>query len=117
MAGINKVILVGNLGKDPEVKHLDGGNVVANITVATSEKYKDKQGEMVEETEWHNCSAWGKLAELMEKYLNKGSKVYIEGKLRTRSYEDQEGVTKYTTEVIVKELKFLSSKSESEGLV
>lgn len=112
---VNKVILVGNLGKDPEVKHLEGGNMVANITVATSEKYKNRDGEQVEETEWHNCSAWGKLAELMEKYLQKGSKVYLEGKMKTRSYDTEDGQTKYTTEVHVREMKFLSSAPSNEG--
>ena len=98
---VNKVILVGNLGKDPE--WANRGYLVV------------RDGEQVEETEWHNCSAWGKLAELMEKYLQKGSKVYLEGKMKTRSYEAEDGQTKYTTEVHVREMKFLSSAPSNEG--
>ena len=110
MAGVNKVILVGNLGKDPEVRHLDGGNSVANFTLATNEYYKDKQGARVERTEWHNISAWRGLAELAEKYLKKGSQVYVEGKLRTRQYQDKDQQTRYITEVIAEEISLLGNR-------
>ena len=110
MAGVNKVILVGNLGKDPEVRHLDGGNSVANFTLATNEYYKDKQGARVERTEWHNISAWRGLAELAEKYLKKGSQVYVEGKLRTRQYQDKDQQTRYITEVIAEEISLLGGR-------
>jgi single-strand DNA-binding protein len=110
MAGVNKVILVGNLGKDPEVRHLEGGNSVANFTLATNEHYKDKQGARVERTEWHNISAWRGLAELAEKYLKKGSQVYIEGKLRTRQYQDKDQQTRYITEIIAEEISLLGGR-------
>lgn len=98
---VNKVILVGNLGKDPEVRHLENGAVVANFSLATSETYKDRNtGEMLTNTDWHNIVLWRGLAEIAEKYLHKGDKVYIEGKLRNRSYQDQEGATKYITEIV-----------------
>ena len=100
MSGVNKVILVGRLGKDPDVKHLTNGQVVANFSMATSESYKDKQtGEKKEITDWHNIVLWRGLAEIAQKYLHKGDLIYIEGKLRTRSWE-QGGVTKYMTEII-----------------
>lgn len=100
--GINKVILVGNLGQDPEVKYMPSGGAVANITVATSESWRDKQtGEMKEVTEWHRVVLWGKLAEIAGEYLRKGSQVYIEGQLKTRKWTDQQGVEKYSTEVVV----------------
>ncbi|MGI4742211.1 MAG: single-stranded DNA-binding protein [Janthinobacterium lividum] len=110
MAGVNKVILVGNLGKDPEVRHLEGGNSVANFTLATNEYYKDKQGVRVERTEWHNISAWRGLAELAEKYLKKGTQVYVEGKLRTRQYQDKDQQTRYITEIIAEELSLLGGR-------
>ena len=100
MAGVNKVILVGNLGGDPEIRHLSTGTAVANINIATSESYKDRQtGERREQTEWHRVVLWRGLADIAEKYLRKGSKVYVEGKLRTRSWEDQSGQKRYTTEI------------------
>lgn len=110
MAGVNKVILVGNLGKDPEVRHLEGGNSVANFTLATNEYYKDKQGARVERTEWHNISAWRGLAELAEKYLKKGTQVYVEGKLRTRQYQDKDNQTRYITEIIAEEISLLGGR-------
>jgi single-strand DNA-binding protein len=114
MSGVNKVILVARLGKDPEVRHTEGGHTVANFSVATSESYKDKSGQKVEQTEWHNIVLWGKLAEVAEKYLNKGDQVYIEGKLRTRSWE-KDGITRYVTEVIGNNLTMLgSSGNKSE---
>ena len=101
MAGVNKVILIGNLGKDPEVRHLESGAVVANFPIATSETYKDrKTGEKITQTEWHNIVIWRGLAEVAEKYLKKGNSVYIEGKLRTRSWDDKEGNKRYTTEIV-----------------
>ena len=115
MAGsINKVILIGNLGKDPEIRHLESGVSVANYPIATSEVYKDrKTGEKVTQTEWHNIVLWRGLAEISEKYLKKGDKVYIEGKLRTRSWQDQEGNNRYTTEVIADNLTMLGKNSDN----
>ena len=102
MAGINKVIIVGNLGQDPEVKFMPSGEAVANISVATSESWKDKQtGEQKEKTEWHRVSMFGKLAEIAGEYLKKGSKVYIEGKLQTRKWTNQQGQDQYTTEIVL----------------
>lgn len=115
MAGVNKVILLGNLGKDPEVRHLENGRAVANFSIATSETYKNKQGEKVTNTEWHNVVLWTPLAEIAEKYLNKGNQVYIEGKLTSRSYEDKDGVTKYITEVVGREMTLLGGPSRPEG--
>jgi single-strand DNA-binding protein len=115
MAGsVNKVILIGNLGKDPEVRHLESGAVVANFSIATSETYKDRaSGEKKTQTDWHNIVIWRGLAEVAEKYLKKGSSVYIEGKLRTRSWDDKEGNTRYTTEVVADNMTMLGRASES----
>lgn len=110
MAGVNKVILVGNLGKDPEVRHLDNGRAVANFPLATSETYKNKQGERVTNTEWHNVVLWTPLAEIAERFLKKGGQVYIEGKITTRSWDDQDGNKRYTTEVVGREITLLGSK-------
>jgi single-strand DNA-binding protein len=114
MAGsVNKVILVGNLGKDPEVKNLQGGKSVANFSIATSETWKDRDGERQEKTEWHNCQVWGEnLIKVVDKYLSKGDKVYVEGKVQTRKWEDQDGKDRYSTEIVVYELKMLSTKGE-----
>jgi single-strand DNA-binding protein len=115
MSGVNKVILVGRLGKDPEVRNLENGATVANFTMATSETYKDKTtGERKEITEWHNVVLWRGLADIAAKYLHKGDQVYIEGKLRTRSWE-KEGVTRYTTEIVGDNLTLLGSKPSSGG--
>lgn len=115
MSGVNKVILVGRLGKDPDVRHLESGAAVANFPIATSETYKDKNGNKVEQTEWHNIVLWRGLAEIAEKYLQKGKMVYIEGKLRTRSWE-KEGVTRYTTDVVGDQMTMLDSKGgENQG--
>jgi single-strand DNA-binding protein len=100
MAGINKAILIGNLGKDPEIRTIDSGRKVATFSLATTESYKDKNGERVDQTEWHNIVFWGPIADVIEKYLKKGSQIYVEGKIRTRSYEDKEGVKKYITEIV-----------------
>jgi len=110
MAGVNKVILVGNLGMDPEVRTLESGVKVTRLRLATSETYL-KDGVKVEQTEWHNVTMWRGLAEVAEKYLNKGSQVYIEGKLRTRSWKDSEGNDKYATEVVAENMLMLGGKS------
>ena len=115
MAGVNKVILVGNLGKDPEVKYLDSGVAVANFSLATSESYKNKEGERVNQTEWHNIVLWRGLAEVAEKWLKKGSNVYIEGKIKTRKWEDKDGNTRYNTEILADNMTMLGSKSTSES--
>lgn len=115
MAGVNKVILVGNLGKDPEIRHLENGTAVANFTIATSESYKDKAGARVDQTEWHNIVVWRKLAEIAESYLKKGSQVYLEGKLRTRSWEDQQGNKRYTTEVVADTFTMLGKKEVAQN--
>ena len=112
MSGVNKVILIGNLGADPEVRHLQTGASVANFRIATSETYRDRQtGEKREQTEWHNVVAWRGLAEITEKYLRKGSKVYVEGKLRTRQWQDRDGNNRYTTEVVADEMTLLDRPS------
>jgi len=113
MSGINKVILVGHLGKDPEVRHLDGGVTVASFPLATSETF-NKDGKRVEQTEWHNIVLWRGLAEVASKYLQKGKLVYIEGKLRTRSFEDREKVKKYVTEIVAENFTILGRKSDFE---
>lgn len=113
---VNKSILIGNLGKDPEVIHLDDGKAIAKFSMATSESYKNKSGEKVTNTEWHNIVLWSPLAEIAEKYLRKGAKVYIEGKSVSRSYEDKEGITRYTHEVVGKELTMLGSKDQQGDL-
>lgn len=114
MSGINKVILVGHLGKDPEVRHLEGGVTVASFPLATSETY-NKDGKRVEQTEWHNIVLWRGLAEVASKYLQKGKLVYIEGKLRTRSFEDKEKVKKYVTEIVAENFTLLGRKSDFEN--
>ena len=112
MAGVNKVILVGNLGADPEIKYLDSGVVVANFRIATTENYKNKQGEKVSQTEWHNIVLWRGLAEVAEKWLKKGSSVYIEGKIRTRKWEDKEGNTRYNTEILADNMTMLGGRKD-----
>lgn len=102
MAGVNKVILIGNLGADPDVRYMPSGDAVANVRIATSETWKDRNtGEKQERTEWHNVVFFGKLAEIVKQYLHKGSKIYVEGKLRTRKWQTQDGQDRYTTEVVV----------------
>lgn len=117
MAGsVNKVILIGNLGKDPEVRHLENGAVVANFPIATSETYTDRNtGERRENTDWHDIVVWRGLAEVVEKYVRKGHKVYVEGKLKKRSWQDKEGNTRYTTEVVADELTILSRPDRPAG--
>jgi len=109
--GVNKVILIGNLGADPEVKFMPNGNAVANVTIATSESWKDKNtGEQVDKTEWHRVVFFRRLAEIVGEYLKKGSKVYIEGKLQTRKWQDKNGADRYTTEIVANEMQMLDSK-------
>jgi len=109
--GINKVILVGNLGRDPEIKYTASGGAIANLTVATSETWNDKQtGEKVEKTEWHRVVAFQRLAEIMGEYLKKGSQVYIEGKLQTRKWQDQNGQDRYTTEIVASDMQMLGGR-------
>tara|TARA_Y100000813_G_scaffold175403_1_gene140714 strand:- start:116 stop:529 length:414 start_codon:yes stop_codon:yes gene_type:complete len=114
MSGVNKAILLGNLGKDPEIRRLDDGRAVANFSIATSESYKNKAGEKVTNTEWHNIVLWSPLAEIAENYLKKGSQVYIEGKISNRSYEDKEGVKKYISEVVGRDITLLGRAPESQ---
>lgn len=111
---LNKVTLIGRLGKDPEVRHFDNNSSVCNFSIATSEMYNDKDGNRVEQTEWHNIAIWRKgLVDVAEKFLKKGSLVYLEGKLRTRSWDDQDGNKKYTTEIVVDNFKMLDKKEGS----
>ncbi|SDI39265.1 single-strand binding protein [Ferrimonas sediminum] len=113
--GVNKVILVGNLGQDPEVRYMPNGNAVANITVATSETWKDQQGQQQERTEWHRVVMFRRLAEIAGEYLRKGSKVYLEGKLQTRKWQDNNGQDRYTTEVVAEEMQMLDSRGGQQG--
>ena len=110
MASVNKVILVGNLGRDPEIRYLPSGDPVANITIATSSKYKGKDGNMVEETEWHRVTFFGKLAEIVGQYLKKGRPVYVEGRIKTRKYTDKDGVEKYATDIVANEMQMLGAR-------
>ncbi len=115
--GVNKVILVGNLGKDPEVRYMPSGSAVANVTIATSESWKDKtSGERQERTEWHNVVFYNRLAEIAGEYLKKGSKVYVEGSLRTRKWQDKNsGADRYTTEIIANDMQMLDGRGAGEG--
>jgi len=114
--GVNKVILVGNLGRDPEVRYMPSGNAVANVTVATTESWKDKQsGEKQERTEWHNVVFYSRLAEIAGEYLKKGSQVYVEGSLRTRKWQDKNGNDRYTTEIIASDMQMLGGRGGSAG--
>lgn len=116
MASVNKVIIVGNLGRDPETRYMPSGDAMTNIAVATTDKWKDKtSGEQKEATEWHRIAFFGKLAEIAGQYLKKGSQVYIEGKLRTRKWTDKDGVEKYTTEIIADTMQMLGSRQGMGG--
>jgi single-strand DNA-binding protein len=115
MAGVNRVILIGNLGKDPEVRNLEGGAKVANFPLATTESYKNRNGERTEHTEWHNIVLWRGLADVSERFLKKGNSVYIEGKLRTRSWEDQQGNKRYITEVIADNMTMLGGRRDESS--
>lgn len=112
---VNKVILVGNVGKDPEVRHLDSGIAVANFPLATSESYNAKNGERVTTTEWHNIVLWRGLAEVAEKYVTKGRQLYIEGRIRTRSWDDKDGNKRYTTEIYGDQMQMLGTKADNQG--
>jgi single-strand DNA-binding protein len=116
MASVNKVILIGNLGADPETRYLPSGDAVTNIRIATSEKWKDKGGEQKEHTEWHRIGFVGKLAEIAGEYLKKGSPVYVEGKIRTRKWQDKEGQDKYSTEIVADRLQLLGGKQREATL-
>ena len=112
MSSVNKALIIGNLGQDPEIKYTQSGSPVANLSVATSERWKDKNtGEQKEQTEWHRVVVFGRLAEIAEQYLKKGSKIFIEGKFQTRDWEDADGNKKYTTEVVAREMTMLDSKA------
>ena len=116
MASVNKVILIGNLGKDPETRYLPSGDAVTNISIATSEKFKDKSGEQQEHTEWHRVAFFGKTAEIAGEYLKKGSPVYVEGRIRTRKWKDKEsGQDKYSTEIVADRMQLLGSRGSSSG--
>jgi single-strand DNA-binding protein len=121
MAGVNRVILIGNLGKDPEIRNLEGGVKKASFSLATSETYKGKNGEKVDQTEWHNIVLWRGLAEVAESYLKKGNSIYVEGKIKTRDYTDKDGNKRYITEIVADNMVMLGSKrdqpagSESNG--
>lgn len=115
MRGVNRVMLIGNLGKDPDVQHLEGNIAVAKLPLATTETYKDRTGKLVSQTEWHTVVLWRGLAELAGKYLHKGSLIYVEGRLRTRSWEDKEGNKKFATEVVGDNLIMLDKKGEGHG--
>ena len=115
MASVNIALLVGNLGRDPEVRYTASGEAVCNFSIATTDSWKDKtSGEKKEATEWHNCSAFGKLAEICGEYLKKGSQVWVQGKLKTRKYTDKNGVEKYATEINVSEMKMLGSRQQGD---
>ncbi|HLE08033.1 MAG TPA: single-stranded DNA-binding protein [Thermodesulfobacteriota bacterium] len=114
MAGVNKVILVGNLGKDPEIRYTPGGVAVANFTLATSENWTSKEGKKETKTEWHRIVAFGRLAEICGEYLNKGKQVYIEGKIQTRQWEDKDGNKRYTTEIVANTLQMLGRAEKAE---
>ncbi|MBQ1767417.1 MAG: single-stranded DNA-binding protein, partial [Aquincola sp.] len=114
MMTVNRVLLIGNLGRDPELKYFDDGSAVCNFSIATSRTWKNRDGEKQEETEWHRIAVFAKLAEVCGEYLKKGRTVYIEGRLRTRQYE-KDGVTHYTTEIVAEEVKFLGGRRDDEG--
>ncbi|HEY9099060.1 MAG TPA: single-stranded DNA-binding protein [Thiobacillus sp.] len=116
MASVNKVILVGNLGRDPEMRYLPSGEAVANLAIATTDKFKNKQGEMVEQTEWHRVSFFGRTAEVCGQYLKKGGQVYVEGSIRTRKYTDKDGIEKYATEIRGDRMQMLGGRSGGGGM-
>ena len=115
MGSLNKALIIGRLGKDPEVRYTQGGQAVASFSVATDSKWTNKSGEKQEKTEWHRIKAWGKLAELAGEYLAKGRQVYVEGRIETSEYTDKEGVKKYSTEIVADVIQFLDSKGGGEG--
>ena len=115
MASINKVIIIGNLGRDPETRYMPDGGAITNISVATTDKWKDKNGEMQEKTEWHRVAFFGKLAEIAGEYLKKGSQVYVEGRLQTRKWQDKDGQDKYSTEIVANQMQMLGSRQGMGG--
>jgi single-strand DNA-binding protein len=115
MASLNKVMLMGNLGKDPEVRYTASGQAVASFSIATSERYKSKSGDWEEKTEWHNIVLWGKQAETAKDYLSKGKTVFIEGRLQTRKWQDKDGRDRYTTEIVGDRMQFVGSKGDGGG--
>jgi len=114
-SGVNKVLLIGRLGNDPEVRYTSGGGAVANFNVATNESWTDKQGQKQERTEWHRVVVWGKLGELCGQYLSKGRQAYVEGRLQTREWTDKEGHKRYTTEIVAQNIQFLGGPSDRAG--
>jgi single-strand DNA-binding protein len=115
MASVNKVILIGNLGRDPETRYMPDGGAVTNVSIATTESWKDKNGEKQEKTEWHRIAFFGKLAEIAGEYLKKGSQVYVEGRLQTRKWQDKDGQDKYTTEIVADRMQMLGSRQGMGG--
>mgnify|MGYP006257453091 FL=1 len=115
MSSLNKVMLIGRLGKDPEMQYFESGAVKAAFSLATSERYKNREGQQVENTEWHNLVLWGKSAEIAEKYLRKGKQIYVEGSIRNRSWEAQDGSKRYITEINVQSFKMLGSRADDEN--
>ena len=115
MSSLNKAMIIGRLGRDPEVRYTQSNTAVATLSIATSERYKDKQGELQENTEWHRVVAWDRLAEICQQYLSKGDQVYIEGPIQTRQWEDKEGQTRYTTEIKAREMTMLGGKNSGGG--
>lgn len=113
--GVNKVVLLGNLGNDPEIRYMPNGTAVANLSLATSESWKDQQGQIQERTEWHRLTMYRKLAEIAGEYLKKGSQIYVEGKLQTRKWQDQQGQDRYTTEIVVEEMQMLGGNAGSNN--
>jgi len=114
MSSVNKVILVGNVGKDPETRFSESGTAIANLTIATTNRFKNKQGQNQEETEWHRVVAYGKLAEIIEKYVQKGKPLYLEGRLQTRKWTDKQGVDRYTTEIVAEQMQMLGQKESKK---
>ncbi|OQA01760.1 MAG: Single-stranded DNA-binding protein [Bacteroidetes bacterium ADurb.Bin408] len=116
MIGVNRVILIGNLGRDPEIRQLESGTKVATFSLATTESYKNKEGNKIDQTEWHNIVLWRGLAEVAEKHLKKGNTIYIEGKIRTRSWDDKDGNKRYTTEIVGDNITMLGGRKEQDGM-
>jgi single-strand DNA-binding protein len=114
MASVNKAILIGNLGADPELRYTASGTAVAGFNMATTERYKDKNGELQERTEWHSIVCWGRLGELANEYLKKGRSVYIEGRIQTRNYEDKDGIKRYRTEIVAQQMQFLGGRGQGD---
>jgi single-strand DNA-binding protein len=114
MASVNKAILIGNLGADPELRYTASGTAVAGFNMATTERYKDKNGELQERTEWHSIVCWGRLGELANEYLKKGRSVYIEGRIQTRNYEDKDGIKRYRTEIVAQQMQFLGGRGTTD---